>query len=143
VIGIVDGNGTTDQIMEYEYVDRNPYYGISYYRLKQLDFDGQFEYFDYVVVNNDSYRKGINASLFPNPTTPDNIKFKLQTGDQNSPIHVSMYDLSGKVFYQNQMEFRNFDDEFQINPVSTVPLGMYFIEVIQGKNKDILRLKVN
>ena len=43
-IGIVNGNGTTTENSDYFFVDKNPSNGINYYRLKQVDFNGQFEY---------------------------------------------------------------------------------------------------
>lgn len=39
------GAGNSNSLMRYEHLDENPFLGISYYRLKQTDFDGQFEYF--------------------------------------------------------------------------------------------------
>jgi hypothetical protein len=43
-IGKVEGNGTTNIIHEYGFLDPEPLKGLSYYRLRQVDFDGQFEY---------------------------------------------------------------------------------------------------
>lgn len=39
------GAGNSNSLLRYEYLDEEPVSGISYYRLKQTDFDGQFEYF--------------------------------------------------------------------------------------------------
>ena len=43
-IGVVDGAGNSNTILNYKLMDADPYVGISYYRLKQTDFDGKFEY---------------------------------------------------------------------------------------------------
>lgn len=43
-IGEVDGKGTTYVTTTYRFADRRPLLGVTYYRLKQIDFDGQFEY---------------------------------------------------------------------------------------------------
>lgn len=40
----IQGNGTTLNAQSYEYIHQNPANGVSYYRLKQVDFDGAFEY---------------------------------------------------------------------------------------------------
>jgi hypothetical protein len=45
IIGQVQGAGTTSQTMHYTFSDRQPLEGLSYYRLKQTDFDGTYEYF--------------------------------------------------------------------------------------------------
>ena len=44
VIGEVTGNGTTNETTSYSYIDKQPLFGKSYYRLQQFDYDGQFEY---------------------------------------------------------------------------------------------------
>lgn len=47
----VDGSGNSNTALEYEAWDNQPYMGISYYLLKQTDFDGQFSYSNIVGVN--------------------------------------------------------------------------------------------
>lgn len=49
-IGLIEGNGTTLEVQNYTYIDNDPLDGINYYRLKQIDFDGMFEYSDLVNV---------------------------------------------------------------------------------------------
>jgi hypothetical protein len=43
-IGEVDGNGNSSSTINYAFEDRNPTPGVIYYRLKQIDFNGEFEY---------------------------------------------------------------------------------------------------
>jgi hypothetical protein len=43
-VGTVKGNGTTSLPQLYNFTDVNPGVGVHYYRLKQVDFDAQFEY---------------------------------------------------------------------------------------------------
>ncbi len=142
VIGIVDGNGTTNEQVDYEFKDADPYFGLAYYRLKQVDYDGQFEYFDYILINNESLRKGISATVCPNPTTPDNLNFHFETGDQNSKISTTLYDLSGKIFYQKQFNFQSYEERIKIEP-GRIPAGFYLLEVKQGFNKKTIRVKIN
>lgn len=56
-IALVDGAGTSSQELYYSYTDRQPYQGISYYRIKQTDFDGKFEYSELISVR--SGEKGL------------------------------------------------------------------------------------
>ena len=46
----VEGAGNSNTQIDYSWVDLNPSMGVSYYRLKQTDYDGQFEIFDPVSV---------------------------------------------------------------------------------------------
>lgn len=50
IIGTVNGNGTTNESLKYSYSDRFPLQGLSYYRFRQIDYDGKWEYSDIVVV---------------------------------------------------------------------------------------------
>ena len=64
-IFIVQGAGNTNTKTNYYSVDENPFFGVNYYRLKQIDFDGKYIYSGVISVNNTF--KG-QVSLFPNPT---------------------------------------------------------------------------
>ena len=64
-IGEVKGNDTEERVNNYTFRDERPLAGINYYRLKQVDFNGAYEYSKAVSVRfND---KSINISLSPNP----------------------------------------------------------------------------
>ena len=70
--GSVFGAGNSQVALNYEFFDMHPYSGTSYYRLKQVDFDGTFTYSDIVPVHNPN---GSDASItvFPNPTQGETI----------------------------------------------------------------------
>ena len=57
------GAGNSNYTINYKDVDYNPYTGVSYYRLKQTDFNGAFEYSNIVSINNNNS----NISVYPNP----------------------------------------------------------------------------
>jgi hypothetical protein len=63
-IGKIDGAGNSNYEIEYETLDKNPLSGISYYRLKQTDFNGAFTYSHVEVVE---YKDSYEVSVFPNP----------------------------------------------------------------------------
>ncbi len=60
------GAGTSSQRIDYSSVDTDPFYGLSYYRLKQTDFDGSYSY-SYTVPVNLGELQTEQPSLFPNP----------------------------------------------------------------------------
>lgn len=64
-IGTVSGSGTSQEVNTYSFEDREALYGTSYYRLKQTDFDGKFEYSK--IILNKCIEK-INLKIYPNPT---------------------------------------------------------------------------
>jgi hypothetical protein len=62
----IDGAGTSNSSLSYTHLHSNPPSGVVYYRLKQTDYDGQFEYFDPVSVNLET--ASVNTVLiYPNP----------------------------------------------------------------------------
>ncbi len=62
-MGFVDGGGNSQGIKEYSFTDPQPY-GITYYRLKQIDFDGKSELSTIISVKNS--QKAL--AVFPNPS---------------------------------------------------------------------------
>jgi len=60
-IGFVNGNGTTDSESSYRFSHNDPSIGVNYYRLKQIDEDGTFEFSDIRTV--DIYSDGISVSM--------------------------------------------------------------------------------
>jgi hypothetical protein len=67
IIAKVNGAGNSNMMLTYSIVDQTPYFGISYYRLKQTDFDGQFEYSSIKSVNFKITELN-NVQIYPNPT---------------------------------------------------------------------------
>ena len=65
-IGFVAGKGTTNERQNYRFVDDVPSKGVTYYRLKQLDEDGRFEYSKTIAIDSKGEKV---ASVFPNPST--------------------------------------------------------------------------
>ena len=65
-VGVVKGAGNSNSILRYTLTDENPYAGISYYRLKQTDFDGSFSYSEIRMINLKISQ--IQIAVYPNPT---------------------------------------------------------------------------
>lgn len=63
-----DGAGNSSSLLSYMNIDNQPYDGLSYYRLKQTDFDGKFEYSEIRSVNIQTQGNG-QVEIYPNPAT--------------------------------------------------------------------------
>lgn len=59
-IGWVEGHGNANRMIRYQYLDRQPLQGINYYRLKQVDYDGAYEYHKIVALR---VQKGTQAKI--------------------------------------------------------------------------------
>ena len=82
-IGNKAGQGTTQQVTNYEFTDEHPYSGITYYRLKQVDFDGTQTY---TPIQSVYFNSSEDFFLFPNPAT-DALNVVLNS-DEAYDIHV-------------------------------------------------------
>ena len=52
IVSNIDGAGNSSNIINYQYVDRTFEHIINYYRLKQTDFDGKYDYSDIISIDN-------------------------------------------------------------------------------------------
>lgn len=80
----VAGAGNSLRALYYDAKDNNPLEGISYYRLKQTDFDGSYKYCDMVTINNTT-QTDIDITIFPNPVTANN--FTIDLGEPSFSIN--------------------------------------------------------
>jgi hypothetical protein len=70
-IGFVEGHGNSNSPKSYDFVDKNVMYGKHYYRLKQIDNDGSFEYSAIVEVDVPTLQDyAILQQCYPNPFKP-------------------------------------------------------------------------
>lgn len=69
-VAFVNGNGTTTEAKDYSYTDKNLSEGKYYYRLKQIDFDGQYSYSKAAEVNIQVLDKFSLNQNYPNPFNP-------------------------------------------------------------------------
>ncbi len=132
-IGVVDGNGNTNQQVDYSFIDRSPFLGQNYYRLRQVDFDGEEELLPVILVMNDYKQQGIEVSTYPNPASAENVRLRIVSGDDHTPIHVKMIDMTGKSYLEKSFDGALLIDE-KIDSNVTLKAGIYFISVKQGEN---------
>ena len=134
VVGFIPGFGTTTEPKSYSYVDENLSAGNYQYRLKQIDFDGSFEYFPNAFGIEVEITSPTEFSLeqnYPNPFNPStNIKYTI-----SSRQFVTL-----KIFNSLGEEIETLVNEFQDAGVhsklyivnSTLPSGVYYYQLKAG-----------
>ena len=95
-IAEVKGLGNSAVGKEYEFIDHSPLQGISYYRLKQTDFDGTTTYFDVNSINNLSFGEPIDLVVYPNPTKTSNINIRLEGTASQEKALLQINDMYGR-----------------------------------------------
>lgn len=121
-IGFVQGNGTTLETHDYIFIDYNT--ETAYYRLKQVDFDGGFEYSDVVFVEAISE---VETSILGNVTSNE-----LQIVGSGQAYIVNSF---GQVVKQLQLTESN----IVTVDVSTFAKGIYFVKL---KNETLRFVKI-
>jgi len=137
VLGVVEGNGDSKELLNYEFKDYSPLAGDSYYRLRQIDYDGAFEYSEVVKINREE-RSDLVA--VPNPTQAQNIKLRLSGFHGEQKVHVVIFDLQGRRHYQAIHDPADFSKALPIN--KALNSGIYIVEVKQGNISKKVRLMV-
>jgi hypothetical protein len=128
-IGFVEGNGTTTEIQNYSFSNRNLQTGTYFYRLKQVDYDGSSEYSDEVMVDVSPGEFSLDQN-YPNPFNPaTKIEFNLAN---NGLVSLKIYDMIGTEVSTLVNEYRpagNYEVTFN---ASDLPSGIYLAKLSSG-----------
>ncbi len=132
-IGQVEGNGNTNEVISYSFKDALFLAPVEYYRLKQVDFNGEYEYFHAIRVETDVTAQNQQFMIFPNLVKDQQFNIK-----SNSPFELkeltvyglhggSVINLIGRTNKQNQLSY-------QVS-VSNLMEGIYFLNMITTSGK--------
>jgi photosystem II stability/assembly factor-like uncharacterized protein len=129
-IGFVPGYGTTTESHSYSFIDSNAPSGIYFYRLKQIDFDGSYNYSERVKVEViQPLRFGLEQN-YPNPFNPStNIKYQIPIGGF---VTLKIYDALGNeiaTLVNIEKPAGNYEVQFD---ASEIPSGVYFYTIKAG-----------
>ncbi|GEM_PF-6924167 len=121
VRGFVYGQGTSDQFVTYQFEDELPdAAGTYYYRLKQVDFDG---YFDYSSVESVYWEGRVHEiSVFPSPAS-SHLRLVFSTRFQE-PLRAELFDLLGHRIRVFQLE-----EQSTLLSLTGLSKGLYFLQI--------------
>jgi len=129
-IGFVDGSGTTTKLNTYTYNDNNLNSGNYIYRLKQMDFDGTFEYSNEIEVSVDMPVEFELNQNYPNPFNPSTvISYSVPV---KSLVTLKVYDAIGSEVAElvnSEHEAGKFIVNFNADGLSS---GIYFYRLQSG-----------
>ena len=134
-IQTISGAGTTTDISNYFTVDDQPFNGVSYYRLKQTDFDGRTEHFDMVAVNIVSAVSEVN--IFPNPVNEE-LTLSFNTNKNSKEMSIVFYSVAGQKVKERKVQVRKGANTIRFD-TDHLPIGMYFVVI--GNNADFEKAK--
>lgn len=141
-VGFVRGNGTTTEPKAYTFSDELDVNGTEtiYYRLKQVDYNGAFEYSDIVSVIFDLPTEFALGQNYPNPFNPTSkIKYSVP---QSGLVSIVVYDLTGQevaTLINEVKEPGNYELNFNANGLSS---GVYFYRITANNFTQVKKMSI-
>lgn len=116
--------GNSSTVKNYQFVDQDPYSGVSYYRLKQVDVDGKFAFSHIVSVNRDAEEM---ISVYPNPSSgPFSLSL---SGEKGNQVLIVVRDVLGKEHYSQMIVMENEKEIIAFDLAGKLAPGVYVIVV--------------
>lgn len=135
-VSIVKAGGNTNTLIEYTEVDFYPLEGISYYRLKQYDRNGEFSFTKLAMVNYKIAKNGL--SVYPNPS---NGEFKIDLSENTSnEVLVVIKDISGQEIFSKISIKKEGENIIVVDSENKLSPGIY--TVIASSNNDLFSQKI-
>lgn len=128
----VQSQGSGEAIRTYEAVDKLPYGGVSYYRLRQTDFDGNFSFTEVVQVLIEN-QAGWDFVLSPNPNYGNILQIDLTGIEAGSEMAVQIADLQGRIVYEaGHHQLALASNRLEINLKGKLAAGSYVVKVARS-----------
>ncbi len=138
-IGFVKGSGTINKFKNYAYTDIDAFAQneVAYYRLKQIDFDGKFNYSSVILVND---FKGVfdQISAIPNPF---NSTFAIRMiSNYKIDAEIVITDIQGKTVFMKKVELEKGLNDIILPETAVFEPGVFFIKVSYAGETTMLKL---
>lgn len=133
-IGEVPATADLQQINAYKYLDKNVRPGIQYYyRLRQNDFDGQFEFSEIRTASIEGDKLGLQ--VYPNPANGE--VFGLLNVGTGLETELQLHDLHGRIVKEQLASGNEF-----VMDLAGLPAGVYVLKARHSAGEEIVRLVV-
>lgn len=127
-IGYVRGKGDSYELTKYTYLDKTPLDGKNYYRLKQNDWDGTFDYSNTVLLHFENEKSEFTFS--PNPVE-DMLYIDFYQASED--IEIQLYDSNGKILWTRK-------GVVQQIPFEAYAPGVYFLQTTSPSKRTIQKI---
>ncbi len=130
-IEVVSGAGNTSRTLTYDIIDEKPLTGVSYYRLKQTDYDGTVSYSNIVSINNRGAFTQHNWSLFPNPIiVGGNVNISGVLNKGKAEVYEAA---SGRIITSELIV----DGSASIDTDNILGKGVYLVRILDENNQQL------
>lgn len=137
-IGFIEGHGNSNSEKNYSFQHSPNSDGVYSYRLKQIDFDGKFEYSSVVEVDFRTVTDFALEQNYPNPFNPaTSISYSIP---QNAFVSLKVYDVIGNevaILVNTLQESGKHEVNFNASNLSS---GIYFYKLTAGNSTQINKM---
>jgi hypothetical protein len=132
-VGFVPGSATTTDPKSYSFHDRGISAGNYQYRLKQIDFDGTFEFSNIIEVKVDLLKEFVLEQNYPNPFNPSTkISYSLK---EEGYVKLFIYDIKGELIstlVNGRQQSGNYEVDFKLS--GNISTGVYIYRLTVTDN---------
>jgi hypothetical protein len=127
-VGRVNGSGNSTSRKDYQLVDESPFNGVSYYRLRQTDFNGDYEVFKPVMLNFEGKSEEFKISYAaPNPFKSE-LRVKVISPSATG-AELILYNTVGNISFRQQVALNSGPNEIEISIENDLAPGIYFLKL--------------
>lgn len=133
------GKSLDDAALNYNYTEKNPFLGITYYRVKQAGNNGGIKYSNVVAVEVNPYQ---SISISPIPIIQNEALNINLIGFENQEIEFTISDIMGKQVYHEHLIIAANANQIQIDELNSLVPGAYTCTLSSDERLDNFRLIV-
>ncbi|WP_235292851.1 T9SS type A sorting domain-containing protein [Portibacter lacus] len=131
-IGRVEGRGTTNKEVIYDFIDRSSISGENYYRLKQVDNNGDYDYSKIISVN----KAGSRIIWYENPVLDGMLNIHLDA-ELSDELNYILYDMAGNIIKQEKLS--NWQSEINVRDLK----GIFLLRLESPKTNIIQKVIIS
>jgi hypothetical protein len=124
---------------EYYMYDEMPYDPFTYYRVKQINSNGEEKTSDIITISSGKLGEFWVSELFPNPTSEE-VSFQYQANNFEEPVDVVIYNSIGQIVISEEFEVSNLTGI--TIPTDKLAIGTYQVKISQGDREAMKRLSI-
>lgn len=119
--------GNSNSHLSYSTTDKKPYQGVSYYRLRQVDFDGKEKIYGPISVSCTDNGNSIN--VYPNPNN-GNFTVEINSPSDIEEASLQLLDVTGKLIASREFQIVDGVTQIMIEETQSLKPGTYVLKVI-------------
>ena len=135
-IGRIPGQGDTEEERSYSFVDKAPMPGLNYYRLRQVDFNGDENRHAIIVVDVEIEQVASAMNIYPNPAQ-DMLQVEWELPLRRS-ASLELYDMTGKLLKRERVSPLSASHQLS---TENLPTGLYLLHFTSGDQVEVKRFE--